>query len=359
MMVNVSFQKTTSIENSIARFPRLILRLILAAWLLAGASSAGDDATKKGQPPGGAAPGASTKKGCIVDNDCPKKSFCDTSKKTCTDSLSAEQQLCGYDYHCEKGLRCLFGKCTKPIKCSKDADCGKDLKCFGGECFRADSPPQEEGKSCSYFGSGVCMPGLFCDHGECTKTPPTDGDCVETYECEGDLLCVAGKCRKELAAKGKKCLWANDCQEGLVCQAKKCKPIGNGDVGQVCAVMDDCWPGLICYENICTRRNEPAVKPACLTPKENMKNWKKGLSAGTACGCDHECNSNVCHKGKCAKSLSSIGGPCSKDAHCVIPSVCIAGLCRKSLSKKGKTCESDGDCKKDLVCKDGKCADKL
>jgi len=216
--------------------------------------------------------------------------------------LSGECVECFADDHCENGICGLDGTCVQ-YQCISDDNCDVGQSCYKNRCvtscgieeectwpevciapegycvsIRCDSSArcEEEGwwpvqgtLSCEYnpcYGTemtlGVCAmskrcvdcvvdedcsEGEFCDiHGSCTSDP----ECAPgSILCDGDDLCVDGRCFSKCSSDTDCMSAAGVCQPGGYCHYERCSTDGTCPAGWLPGDVDSVPGTLACVKN--------------------------------------------------------------------------------------------------------------
>jgi hypothetical protein len=263
------------------------------------------------------------------------------------------------------------GKCG-PVKnrqtCGKTVDCGScDCNPPCGECFTcqgaAGAPgtcvPRKPGTPC---GPGqTCQAGMRIPQGSCTSS----GTCVpaDPVPCDPYLHCADDVCASS-------CDNDDDCVPGAFCDEGQCR--GDLPNGEGCVNDGQCASGH-CANGVCC---DTACSGACVAcDLAGTKGTCTPLAGGTLCGDPQTCENGVLQpQGSCGGSgTCQAASPiscapyahcangttcamtCSNDSGCVAGSFCDGSQC---LPKQGNgtTCERNGECTSGH-CVDGVCCD--
>ncbi len=143
---------------------------------------------------------------CTDNEECEEGTTCNTSLSTpvCVENGSvAEGDGCSNTQACEAGTFCLVGACA-PLRFGEE----------GGDCGEIPGG-----------GFSACQPGLVClasgiSMGTCVQPIASGGSCDETYQCAGELACVANECATPLADGA-------TCMSDQVCESTFCDPMTN------------------------------------------------------------------------------------------------------------------------------------
>lgn len=255
---------------------------------------------------------------------------------------------------CSSGLACAGTdsdkRCVRPM--TLNGDCGQDpfwicestLKCIEGKCSKPVIPA---GQSCIASGS-ICADGLVCTGSEtdkrCVKPMPLDGECGQDpfWICQDGLNCMNGTCKKPVVPEGHSCLSSGSvCADGLVCTGsdtdKRCvKPmILGGSCGQ-----DPFW---VCQKGL------ECIDSKCRTPV--IPEGQSCLSMGSVCGTGLICTGSDTDK-RCVKPMP-LNSACGQDPFwvCQADLECVDGKCRQPVIPLGQSCLASGSvCADSLVC---------
>ncbi|MCA9629004.1 MAG: hypothetical protein KC766_15095, partial [Myxococcales bacterium] len=188
-------------------------------------------------------PPAGANAGLIYDAQCAGKAV------AYYESLSACQ---GYQ---ETNACCRLYVGTKGAGAACDDfgdtdECAQGLRCEGGVCTAlCGSGTAQLGQSCE---TAECAEGLWCDYYSsdtpvCSRLPGAGESCYDSFECEGDLRCVA-------------------VGDDDVC-------VVPGKLGDACQEFT-CGKGLGCFDGVCG----------------------KAKAAGNLCTSNDQCDSGACEE---------------------------------------------------------------
>ncbi len=196
--------------------------------------------------------------GCLIICGCSDNSGGSNTQE------GSNNSECSQNDDCDSG-KCLdSGKCAKLVKkgdsCDEEHICKGKLKCKDGICSSTtDQEPMPEG-SCS--GDDDCDGDLICVQGKCIEAERLHAgdDCVsgdKSAVCPENLGCYLGKCmtEEEYEKADNKCSSDDDCTEE---NHKTCLAIGLcgtiHSIGEDCEGNQDvCEEGLDCAYGTCSK----------------------------------------------------------------------------------------------------------
>lgn len=124
---------------------------------------------------------------CRVDSEC-------FSRKCVKDVCEggAKESVCTEHWQCDKGLRCLNGKCAATLeakgRCAAAEECSVNLVCDNGECVKIGSKKVGDLASAP----GACVT-FYVSGGKCEQAPKlkssSDTECVYTNDKKDMPLC--------------------------------------------------------------------------------------------------------------------------------------------------------------------------
>ncbi|MFC1691690.1 hypothetical protein ACFL0W_05935 [Nanoarchaeota archaeon] len=232
---------------------------------------------------------------CYTNDACSEGEIC--FKTMCLPSFGEENQRCEFRNQCSEGLRCIWELCKK-VTGVLDSPCERDYDCEEGACIQAkctsipveDEEDCEEDKHCyedSYCSESyrVCKPkpglGEECDRdrpcveGDCiawkcslTLAGPTEF-CLHTGDCQSGLICIDGKCSRDLLKQGSDCTADDQCTSGM-CIKRKCSK-DSLETGDDCSADDQCPSGTLCLWSKC--RELLGLGEICLNDRECSGEW--------------------------------------------------------------------------------------
>lgn len=140
---------------------------------------------------------------CATSDECEGDLECEENEAgdmVCTQPEGGEgkgvTEACETSDECEGDLVCDETKetCVRlpESACESDDECMSNYVCEG----------EEGAKTCQEDESGGGNVGAVCDHDD---------------KCNGDLVCIDGKCAEPLKGEGEECEADEECEEGLVC----------------------------------------------------------------------------------------------------------------------------------------------
>lgn len=279
---------------------------------------------------------------------CDVSGCCDGPQLTCDGARC--QPVCGSAL----GAACEVSGCCD----------GPQLACDGAVCAPVCGA---DGQACDV--SGCCLGGGMCRDGICHScTPDHMGDCSETGCCANGLDCVLGSmclqpCTSQPGARCRMSIhdpeeWSDHCCDdaGLKCSYQHrvcCQTHAGGQCdasapGGGCCSLSHVCEGGVCQpdEAYCGQTYGSSCPNGCCGDGLECRNGECKYPCGDVgdkCdtilrGC---CTGREC-SGPGGTCVSSIGGPCEMNDHCIPGDVCEGGACSfppaKFVQPCGKWC---------------------
>ena len=224
--------------------------------------------------PAGCGHGCSFFQTCIMADGRLYPSYCGV--------LQATGGTCRDRNECLSGT-CSQGKCTSIPKlpgatCNLDSECASNscwdsvCECFTSCVYEPVSCPQ----GCPLPNTCIVLPGPFSN--ECGVKKGKGGTCRGPNECLSGI-CSGGLC--QLKSPGATCTSASECAS-------------NGCVAGVCQCSTSCMYNPTSCAQGCSFPSTCIVLPA---PFASYCGEKQVI--GRSCRGNNECQSNVCHDGRC------------------------------------------------------------
>jgi hypothetical protein len=313
---------------------RTLIRSILAAWLVLGASASW------------AAP-------CLVDGDCADGNVCTGTEVciagTCSPGTAldcSDNNPCTIDA-CDALVGCQHAQVANNTACGDGVFCNGDETCQGGQCTAGANRP--DGTSCN--DDNACTNTDTCQAGACTGSDerPDGTQCSDGNPCNGLELCFAGECEPGQAqSNGSPCGDGNACNGDETCQAGVCVPGTPKPNGALCTDAFVCNGTETCQNNVCVAGTPPGDGASC--------------SDGNVCNGAETCQGQVCTAG--AALSCNDGNPCTQDScnpatgcsHAAVPpgTSCDDGLvCNGTSTCQGTVCTAGTPPANGSSCADG------
>ncbi len=235
---------------------------------------------------------------CETQEECASGTFCDTSKKVCSDAwLTYGAKCLTSGYGC-KG----FCKWDPYVGTCYEAKCDASGACTAGSKLAKSCDPDNPEKSC---GNGSM----------CVLEGPTTSTCAP------------------LPKAGEACLGFGTCVASLICDPKTNLCVAPTPVGGPCTIKETCETGLLCLDK--NKQVADVANPGTCSPHPNLPEGAPCIGAVCAKGlhCDYS-------KNKCGKDYA-VGASCSQGNECGeyagIAADCVQGKCVATTSA-GASC---------------------
>jgi hypothetical protein len=295
---------------------------------------------------------------CLSNHEC--------ASGFCVDGVCCTSNGCGTCLACN--VSGSVGNCANvPInitdphgRCGANGTCGNTGACTGGgACQQQPSSVMCSGPACSggvgtvaafCSGGGTCPTAMTtpcgnyqCGGTACKSSCATDGDCISTAFCSGNVCAAKG-------GPGATCGGSNQCAANLFCADGVCCTT-NGCTMATCQACNVNGNGTCAPIPL----NQPAPSGQC-TADGTCGNT--GLCDG-ASGCQQAANGLGCAPAVCASRSSQFQAvaTCNGAGNCVtpLPTTCSGNLACTSSGCTRTTCAVDTDCASGYYCNGGTC----